>query len=323
MFRSNYGNAAKIAAPILCAASFLLLSYQFGTFGAFSTGTLRSYALFACSSALVALAVLLVVYIQWLQYAANDYVSKMAEIDYVENRHCKDLIQHFRRPLVSLETKPENVAEVAAGAIRDVLKRSTEEGRRVIFFGAASLQTPPKGWVPVRAEGVDAEDEQSPHQIYQGALEAAASSRAHVERYVRLIGKEFDNRSITAKNDYVKWLKNQLSQMTRNENFVLIDSTRAPKWGTSGARIMAGEVLIDLTHKSGAAIVIRDERIAAEQIASGIKAAISVQQPGNLTVYSKVQISDLTSRFGPKAQHRLSSELLNDYVRLKTSLSNN
>jgi hypothetical protein len=175
-------NGIRVVACVLSAAAFLLLSYQFGNLGVSHAGGSPSYVLFSFSAAMTALAVVLIGYVAHLRSSTTDYIERLKQFDQIEGKHCGELFQLFRRPLVSIETEPDDVAEVAASAIREVLKRSTEEGRRVVFFGAASLQTPPKGWVPIRSgDGLDAEDAQSPHQIYQGALEAAASARAHVD----------------------------------------------------------------------------------------------------------------------------------------------
>jgi len=281
--------------------------------------------MFICSSSLTALAVLLMLQAQWLTQSIADHVSRFDEGDSLEAEHCTEVVQQFRRPLVTLENRPEKVAEVIADAIRAVLKRSTDQRRSITFFGAASLQTPAKGWIPVRpSDTFDQEEQQSPHQIYQGALEAAASSRAHVDRYVHLMSdREFEKRSSAVKNDYLRWLKNQISQMTRNENYVLIDSPRAPQWGASGARIMAGEVFVDLTHKSGAAVVIRDELIAKEQLRSGEEEARSAK-PENITLYSnsKSLIPDLDLRYSkPGATIKSEQQLKDDLDRLRKKLS--
>ena len=158
--------------------------------------------------------------------------------------------------------------------MRNSLKLENIEGYRLIFLGAASLQTPTVGLEERKFSR--SEVEEAPDQVYHGALEEIASKSLRVGRFTGLLGiEEFRNRSLGVRNRYLSWLKSQLGQMKRNPNYILVDCQRAPKWGALGAMIVCLDQFIQFSHPTGAALSIRDRRLVLAIVRSSI---IDIQQ---------------------------------------------
>ena len=208
--------------------------------------------------------------------------SYRGDIDAVLRR----LIEGLHRPSVSKISTPLELVQKIGTEIRIACEISTPT-TGITFVGAVSLQTPDEGskLEPVQVD--EGEDQQSPFQIYQGALEEATSRRVFTQRFVNLpTSDELKARSHSVSADYMRWLKNQISQISRNEQNFLVDTPRAPKWGVAGARIILNESMFDITHKNGMSLHLRDQRIAEMQTQKIRTAALS-GSPKNVTVYCK------------------------------------
>ena len=194
------------------------------------------------------------------------------------------MLDNLHRPSACVINNQISLVNEVGRAIRENIKISNGE---TIFVGAASLQTPAEGTDIKNTNLIyEGDEEQSPFQIYQGVLEEAASRNAKIIRYVSLLQPdEISRRSPKLANDYVRWLANQAGQINRNSNFFLVDSPRCPRWGSTGATILAGENIFDITMKGGGTIQIRDQRITDFQSEKLVQSAMA-GDPSNVTVYS-------------------------------------
>lgn len=247
------------------------------------------------------------------------YSEYFTDFEYEKDICIFELFDSIHRPTIMLLPNSTETAIKVGLSVRNLIHNDGDD--TIVFLGAASLQTPPEG----TADGVssivyDDEENESPHQVYQGALEEATSKKANMIRYARLPSvDDVKNRSRDVRSDYTRWLRNQISQLERNENYFLVNSPRAPKWGAAGARIISGEDIFDLTHKNGAAIYIRDATIAQSQ-AEIIRKGVFSGKIGNIRIYNKN--SDGISIFGLGASGANIKDLKKELADLLTAIKN-
>ena len=216
--------------------------------------------------------------------------GKLKEMDEFNVLQLKKSLHRHVTPLVEMEPTSASMAIKAADSILNTVNNKNEIPKQIVFIGAASLQTPPEGLDEndiIDYEDVEDESKQSPHQIYRGALEAASTKSVRIVRFVNLFSADHSStRSKSVQSDYVKWLKNQYNQIARNPNFIIIDSPRVPRWGAGGARIITYDTVIDLTHKEGCALFIRDPFLAQTQSDLIYEDAFSAM-PANIRIIRK------------------------------------
>ncbi len=296
------------------------------TFGA-STLISIYYALFSSEISLVYMLMLLMATVNLALISAmlivvDDSLKNLQNyvIDFkAELNICiVNLISRLHRPSAALIVNSSDLVKSIANSIRETTE-DTADRVGVLFLGATSLQTAPEGDAEVSTlTNYEDEDGQSPHQIYQGALEEATSKKSPIVRLVSLpTVEEMLSRSRSVQTDYSRWLRNQLSQLARNENYLLIDTPRTPKWGVSGMRVISGENIYDITHKNGIAIHIRDVRIAVAQTEKIVKGAFSGAK-ANIIIYGKKAYEG--RRFGKEARRQNLTTLEHDLKALNEHL---
>jgi hypothetical protein len=200
----------------------------------------------------------------------------------------REIVLARKRPLATVLTNPNAMARESADLVRNSLKLGDIEGYRLIFLGAASLQTATIGLEERKFSR--SEVEEAPDQVYHGALEEIASKSLRVGRFISLLKtEEFRNRNPVVRNRYLSWLTSQLGQMKRNPNYILVDCQRAPKWGALGAMIISQDQLIQFSHPNGAALSIRDRRLVLAIVRSSI---IEIQQSKQTNLKAYVRDPD-------------------------------
>lgn len=179
------------------------------------------------------------------------------------NRRKQGLTKLLRkriRPRVDFCESLEEVCRRSYQLISEAHSQRTDEHRYVTFYGAAHLSTPDAELEEYGSVG--GSGEVSPYQQYVGAVEAATGDKVRMRRYMRLFtDEEFKERSFGVQREYVNWLKGQHNMLSRNPNYVLADVVRAPKWGSSIARIITHSAVMEITGNGEAAVVITDNHL--------------------------------------------------------------
>jgi len=164
------------------------------------------------------------------------------------------------RPRIDFCEGLDRVCRRSYELIVDAHSQRTDEYRYITFYGAAHLSTPDAEFEEYGSVG--GSGEVSPYQQYVGAIEAATGDKVRMRRYMRLFrDKEFDKRSPGVQREYVHWLKGQHNMLSRNPNYILADVVRAPKWGSTIARIITHVAIMEITGNGEAAVVITDNHL--------------------------------------------------------------
>lgn len=271
----------------------LVYVFSFG----FSTFAAIFYSFVADKISIIAIACLFssVIYLSLISTTLLDIESKtkrfqnfLLDFQLQRNRAISMLVDELHRPSVRLLS---NRLELVKSLGTEIRSRSPKSEIPIVFVGAIALQTPDEADDSIEQSlAYDDEDEQSPYQVYQGALEEAASKSIPIQRFVQLPDEdEIRTRSKKWARDYLRWLENQSSQMSRNDNFILINSPRSPKWGAAGARILLAESIYDITYKGGVTIHIRDSRIVNTQKEKVVLSVLSGRLSNVVTYCSEIR----------------------------------
>lgn len=224
------------------------------------------------------------------------------------------------RPMVRLLHSRDEVSLAARDLI--IEKRNTPIflNGRIIFLGAAANQSDRSR----RESLVISEDsERTPTQVYQGAVEEAMSKLSPIYRVVSLLTlDEFSKRSLAKKRQYLSWITNQITQLKRNKNYILLDNKRAPKWGSSGAAIFSSVGYLQFTSAGGRALFVRDEWLSRHMMAT-IMADLSEAQAGNKAAYTQMEKEEISlysneNQFGDS---RSADDLSSHFEELNAELS--
>lgn len=204
------------------------------------------------------------------------------------------------RPMVRLLQSPDDVSLAARALITDQDNVPVFLNGKVVFLGAAANQSDRSK----RESSVSSEDsERTPTQIYQGAVEEAMSKLSPIYRIVSLLTpEEFSKRSLEKRRQYVSWIGNQISQLKRNANYVLLDNKRAPKWGSAGAAILSSSGYLQFTRAGGNALFVKD-RWLSRHMMSAIMVDLSETKTGNKQAYTQMESDEIAlyssdSQFG-------------------------
>jgi len=154
------------------------------------------------------------------------------------------------------------VSRAAAMVIEEAHRCPQVERRLISIHGAAALSVPD---IEYELHGDTGEyGQHRSHQDYEGALEAAMSDGVRTRRYVSLFSvNEICGRSRRVQTEYEIWLKVQLGYLERNDNYLLIDSMRAPGWRSGLARIVSFGSVMEIVANGGASLIYRDPEAAA------------------------------------------------------------
>lgn len=194
------------------------------------------------------------------------------------------------RPMVRLLQSRDEVSLAARDLITDKKNTSIFLNGKVIFLGAAANQSDRS-----RREAlvISEDSERTPAQVYQGAVEEAMSKLSPIYRVVSLLSlKEFSERSLEKKRQYLSWIVNQIAQLKRNKNYILLDNKRAPKWGASGAAIFSSSGYLQFTSAGGRALFVRDEWLSRRMMAA-IMANLSEARAGNKAAYTQMEKEEI------------------------------
>lgn len=170
------------------------------------------------------------------------------------------------RPMVRTLESIDEVSLAARDLIIGSQAASLFLNGKIIFLGAAANQSDRSRRDSL---SISEDSERTPAQVYQGAVEEVMSKLNPVYRVVSLLeDDEFATRSLTKKRQYLSWLRNQVSQLKRNKNYVLFDNKRAPKWGASGAAIFTSSGYLQFTSAGGNALFVKDEWLSRHLVAA-------------------------------------------------------
>jgi hypothetical protein len=217
----------------------------------------------------------------------ESFLNSTEEFNREKGIYLRMMVEQLHAPHVKLISDQKTLFQDVTKILRTTLDNENETDP-IVFFGSASLQTPVEN-VSIASKSLTYKNDDSdilPHEIYHGLIEEATSRKTHIVRYIRLLEKkQFKKRSLPIQRDYVRWLKNQLSQIKRNHNYLLIDTPRAPLWGATSSRLMCGGEIFDFTYKDGVTLFIRDSRIAKSQTQIILRGALD-GLPENVRVFN-------------------------------------
>jgi hypothetical protein len=201
----------------------------------------------------------------------------------------KTVVDNYR-PMVRLLESSDEVSLAARSLITDPDNVPIFLNGKVVFLGAAANQSDRSK----RESSVRSEDsERSPVQIYQGAVEEAMSKLSPIYRIVSLLTpEEFSKRSLDKRRQYISWMGNQISQLKRNPNYVLLDNKRAPKWGTAGAAILSSSGYLQFTRAGGNALFVRD-RWLSRHMMSAIMVDLTETKVDNKQAYTQMDSDEI------------------------------
>ncbi len=195
------------------------------------------------------------------------------------------------RPMVRLLHSPDEVSLAARDLITARENIPIFLNGKVIFLGAAANQSDRSR----RESLVISEDsERTPAQVYQGAVEEAMSKSSPIYRIVSLLTlEEFSERSLTKKRQYISWIGNQIAQLKRNPNYILLDNRRAPKWGSSGAAILSSSGYLQFTGAGGRALFVRDEWLSRHMM-TAIMTNLNGARIENKAAYTQMEKEEIS-----------------------------
>jgi hypothetical protein len=170
------------------------------------------------------------------------------------------LLRKHIRPRIDFCESLDDVCRKSHELITEAHSQRTDEYRYITFYGAAHLSVPDSESEEYGAVG--GSGEVSPYQRYAGAVEAATGDKVRMRRYIKLFTEdEFEKRSFGVQREYLSWLKGQYNMLSRNPNYVVVNVVRAPKWGSSVARIITHVAIMEITGNGDAAVVITDNHL--------------------------------------------------------------
>jgi hypothetical protein len=177
-----------------------------------------------------------------------------------------ELIETIYRPLIRNLSTVDEVSLAARELITESKSKSVFMSGKIVFLGAAANQSDKSRRDSL---AISEDSERTPAQVYQGAVEEVMSNLSPVYRVISLLTlDEYRSRSLSKRRQYNSWLRNQISQLKRNKNYILFDNKRAPKWGASGASIFTSSGFLHFTSAGGDALFVKDERLSSQLISS-------------------------------------------------------
>lgn len=233
-------------------------------------------------------------------------------------KEISSVIDTHYRPLVRILNNFDEVSLAARDLIVDSNSSAIFLNSSIIFLGAAANQSDKS-----RKDSllISEDSERTPAQVYQGAVEEIMSNFVPVFRVISLLTEdEFTSRSLAKKRQYLSWLRNQISQLRRNKNYVLLNNSRAPKWGASGAAIFTSSGYLQFSSVGGRALFIKDEWLSRHLVASVMIELGSAKQE-NKSAYTQMDKEEffLYSE-SQKLGGNISAEVLNGHLNKLTNL---
>jgi hypothetical protein len=200
------------------------------------------------------------------------------------------IVETSYRPMVRLLESPDEVSLAARDLISDKANAPIFLNGKVVFLGAAANQSDRSR----RESLVISEDsERTPAQVYQGAVEEAMSKLHPIYRIISLLTpEEFSSRSLEKRRQYISWISNQIAQLKRNKNYILLDNRRAPKWGAAGAAIFSSRGYFQFTSASGRALFVRDEWLSRHMMRA-IMANLGAAKKENKFAYTQMEREEI------------------------------
>lgn len=211
-----------------------------------------------------------------------------------------ELVQTKFRPMVRTLKSVDEVSLAARELIVDTGNIPIFLQGRIIFLGAAANQSDKSRRDSL---AISEDSERTPAQIYQGAVEEVMSNYSTIYRVISLLtDEEFASRSLNKKRQYISWLRNQISQLKRNKNYILFDNRRAPKWGASGAAIFTNNGYLQFTTVGGQALFVKDEWLSRHLVAA-IMGELTGASMENKHAYTQMEVEEYSlysddERFG-------------------------
>lgn len=223
---------------------------------------------------------------QWCESTKRSYLTTWYE-------QTASLVTIYYRPLVRLLRGHDQVALASRELIIESEKDPIFLNGLVIFLGAASNQSDKSQRDSLA--NFSEENERTPAQVYQGAIEELMGHSVPVIRVISLLtSNEFDERSIEKKKQYLSWLRNQIAQLKRNRNYVIYENKRAPKWGSSSASIFTSKGFLQFTSSIGDALLVKDAWISRHLIES-VMLELAKANPSNKTAYTQMEAVEFFS----------------------------
>lgn len=205
---------------------------------------------------------LLVILVSFLY--ARGYKAKIkAALQRVEESQTKaseevaKIIRETLSPRVYSRSGQANVTSEAADLVRRAAGEESRDDRFLIIIGAPSMATVAavNSTAAISGPATSAND-------YEQALKD--SPELAITRYIALpAAPEMKGRRLDLRREYLAWLKKQMSALSQNDKYRLVDVVRAPQYGTNLAKFLTKRSIMEVTGKGEGSVTITETGIAA------------------------------------------------------------
>lgn len=212
-------------------------------------------------------------------------------------------------PSIRVLSEKKEVRAQAASMIKKEQKDVVTALRNITYFGAASLGPTPneQTLIEERKTNTDKENVETATG-FRDAFYNALVDNVKVNRYIQLADKAtFADRGANQREEYLKWLANQIGLLESHRSYTLLNSRRGSPFGSTRSTIVTDKGFLDIIGQgneisgvlvNGAEIakLIRDRTI---EFLKAAKVKENRPQPINFALTGtvpelKTQLSDLT-----------------------------